>query len=508
MLTVPVEHRKYSIEDFKKFLEHPVRVSLSSQVKKSINDSHRIFINLQKQNVMIYGVNTGFGKLSQVSIDTEDQMQLQLNLIRSHAVGIGKPIDFGLVRIIMFLKLLTYAKGVSGIRKAVADQIVEFLNHDLLPLIPRKGSVGASGDLAPMAHMALALIGEGEVHFQNRIIPSMLALREIGLEPLKLHPKEGLSLINGTQVSTAFAVKALSAAQNLFLTADIVGALSVEASLSSRNVFKANIHKLKDHKGQQLVAKNIWDLLKNSEIVASHNNCERIQDPYSIRCIPHIHGASRESFQYSKQIIEQEINSVSDNPLILADGSVYSSGHFHAEYVAQAMDNLAIAMCEIGAISERRTNYFMKGIEPSIPPFVVSKPGIESGCMIVHVTAAALASENKTLAHPASTDSISTSAGQEDIVSMAPWAGRKALRIIENVTYILAAELLVAARATILFHKKLNPGSGTKPVLNLLKRHIKMQQGDHPYSKDLEVIAELIRSGKIVQSVLNKVSLK
>lgn len=508
MSTIPVAHKKYSIEDFKQFLEHPVRVRLTTQVKKSINDSHRIFTDLLKKNVKIYGVNTGFGKLSQVSIDIKDQMQLQLNLIRSHAVGIGKPIDFGLVRIIMFLKLLTYAKGVSGIRKAVADQIVKFLNHDLLPVIPRKGSVGASGDLAPMAYMALALIGEGEVHFRDRIIPGMLALKEIGLEPLILHPKEGLSLINGTQVSTAFAVKALNAAQNLFLTADIVGALSVEASLSSRQVFKASIHKLKDHKGQQLVAKNIWDLLKSSEIVASHNNCEKVQDPYSIRCIPHIHGASREFYQNSKQIIEHEINSVSDNPLILLDGSVYGSGHFHAEYVAQAMDNLAIAISEIGAISERRINYFMKGIEPSIPPFVVSQPGIESGCMIVHVTAAALASENKTLAHPASIDSISTSAGQEDIVSMAPWAGRKALRIIENVTYILAAELLVAARASILFHKKLNPGIGTRPVLNLLKKHIKMQQGDHPYSKDLEVIAELIRSGKIVKSVLNNVSLK
>lgn len=508
MLIVPVAHKKYSVEDFKQFLEYPIRVRLTPQVKKTINDSHRIFTDLLKKNVKIYGVNTGFGKLSQVSIDTKDQMQLQLNLIRSHAVGIGKPIDFGLVRIIMFLKLLTYAKGVSGIRQAVADQIVKFLNHDLLPVIPRKGSVGASGDLAPMAHMALALIGEGEVHFRDRIIPSMLALKEIGLEPLKLHPKEGLSLINGTQVSTAFAVKALNVTQNLFLVADIVGALSVEASLSSRKIFKASIHKLKDHKGQQLVAKNIWNLLKNSEIVASHNNCEKVQDPYSIRCIPHIHGASRESYQNSKQIIEHEINSVSDNPLILPDGSVYSSGHFHAEFVAQAMDNLAIALSEIGAISERRINYFMKGIEPSIPPFVVSQPGIESGCMIVHVTAAALASENKTLAHPASIDSISTSAGQEDIVSMAPWAGRKALRIIENVTYILAAELLVAARASILFHKKLNPGIGTKPVLNLLKRHIKMQQGDHPYSKDLEVIAELIRSGKIVKSVLNNVSLK
>ncbi len=508
MSTVHVEHKKYCVEDLKQFLDHPVRVKLSPQAKKSINDSYRIFTDLQKRNVKIYGVNTGFGKLSQVSIDAKDQIQLQLNLIRSHAAGIGKPIDFGLVRIIMFLKLLTYSKGVSGIRKAVADQLIEFLNHDILPVIPRKGSVGASGDLAPMAHMALALIGEGEVHSRDRIIPSMLALKEIGLEPLKLYPKEGLSLINGTQVSTAFAVKAISIAQNLFLTADIIGALSVEASLSSRNVFKASIHKLKDHKGQQLVAKNIWNLLKDSKIVASHNNCERVQDPYSIRCIPQIHGASRESFQYSKQTIENEINSVSDNPLILSDGSVHGSGHFHAEFVAQAMDNLAIGMSEIGATSERRINYFMKGIEPSIPPFVVSKPGIESGCMIVHVTAAALASENKTLAHPASIDSISTSAGQEDTVSMAPWAGRKALRIIENVAYILAAELLVAARATILFHKKLKPGIGTKPVINLLKRHINMQQGDHPYNKDIEVIAELIRSGKIVKSVINKVSIR
>ena len=507
MLTILVEHKKYCIEDLKLFLDHPIRVRLTPQVKKAIQDSHTIFSELQKINVKIYGVNTGFGKLSQVSIETKDQMQLQLNLIRSHAAGVGKPIDFGLVRIIMFLKILTYAKGVSGIRHAVADQIIQFLNHDILPVIPRKGSVGASGDLAPMAHMALALIGEGEVHFQDRVVPSLLALKEVGLEPIKLHPKEGLSLINGTQVSTAFAIKALSEAETLLNTADIIGALSVEASLSSKKVFTTDIHQLKDHKGQQLVAKNIWNLLEDSEIVASHNNCERIQDPYSMRCIPHIHGACRESFQNSKQFVEQEINSVSDNPLILPDGTVHSSGHFHAEYVAQAMDNLAIAMSEIGAISERRINYFMKGIELAIPPFVVSNPGIESGCMIVHVTAAALASENKTLAHPASIDSISTSAGQEDIVSMAPWAGRKALRIIENVTYILAAELLVAARATTLFHKKLKQGLGTKPVLDLINKNIKIQNGDHSHSKDLEVIAELIRSGKIVKAVLKKVKI-
>ena len=507
MLTIPIEQKIYFIEDFLKILENPIRTKLSPNVKTAIDKSHRIFNKLLKNNVKIYGVNTGFGKLANVSINPDDQKQLQLNLIRSHAAGVGKPLDYGLVRVVMFLKLLTYAKGNSGIRRKVANQLVEFINHDILPVIPRKGSVGASGDLAPMAHMALALIGEGEVHFQDRVMPSMLALKEVGLEPITLYPKEGLSLINGTQVSTAFAIKALSEAKLLLQAADIIGALSVESSLSSRKVFHSEIHKLKTHKGQRLVAKNVWDLLKNSEIVKSHNNCERVQDPYSIRCIPHIHGASRESFNSALQMVNQEINSVSDNPLIMQNGSVYSSGHFHAEFIAQAMDILAIAMSEIGAISERRINYFMKGIDDAIPPFVVSKPGIESGAMIVHVTAASLASENKTLAHPASVDSISTSAGQEDIVSMAPWAGRKALRINENVSYILAAELLVAARATILFHKKLKSGVGTSPLINLIKKNLKIQNGDHPFNADLEKLKELILSGKIVKAVNKQVKI-
>jgi len=508
MHSLVIDNKSYSIEDFKPLLTTPIKTRLSKEVIKAIEESQYIFSAVLKKKVKIYGVNTGFGKLSQVAIEPEDQMQLQLNLIRSHAAGVGKPLDFGMVRVIMFLKLLTYSKGVSGVRLAVPNKIIQFLNNDILPVIPRKGSVGASGDLAPLAHMALAFIGEGEVHFKTRILPSISVLKEIGIEPLQLHPKEGLSLINGTQVSTAFAIKTLILSKNLLLAADIIGALSVEASLSSRKVFKDEIHRLKVHRGQRTVAKNIWNLLKNSEIVKSHNNCDRVQDPYSIRCIPHIHGASRDAFDYTKHIIEREINSVSDNPLILKDGTIYSSGHFHAESVAQAMDTLAIAMSEIGAISERRINYFMKGIEPSIPTFVVSKPGIESGCMIVHVTAAALASENKTLAHPASIDSISTSAGQEDFVSMAPWAGRKILRILENVDYILAAELLVAIRAISLFHKKLKLGDGTKPVLNLIRKHLKIKTGDHPHGKDIVTLSKLIRSGQIVKSVSNLISIK
>ena len=438
MSAILIDNKKYQIRDFDQIINKKVKVKLSREAVSAVIESNKIFKKLLRQNKKIYGVNTGFGKLSQVSINPEDQKQLQLNLIRSHAAGIGKPIDFGLVRTVMILKLLTYAKGVSGIRIEVADKLAEFINHDIIPVIPRKGSVGASGDLAPMAHMALALIGEGEVHFQDRIIPSMLALKEVGIDPLVLFPKEGLSLINGTQVSTAFAIKALNLAQKLLISADVIGAISVEASLSSRTVFKSSIHKLKKHPGQRHAARNVWNLLSKSKIVESHSNCDRVQDPYSMRCIPHIHGASRDTFSSAKRIVEQEINSVSDNPLILKDGTVFGSGHFHAESVAQAMDSLAIAVCEIGAISERRINYFMKGVEGKVPPFVVSKPGLESGSMIVHVTAAALASENKTLAHPASIDSISTSAGQEDIVSMAPWSGRKVLCIIENVTNILA----------------------------------------------------------------------
>lgn len=507
MSTILINNKKYSAEDFGHILKKKIKVKLSPKVVSEIITSNKLFNDLLKHNVKIYGVNTGFGKLSQVSIDRDDQKQLQLNLIRSHAAGIGKPMDFGLVRVVMILKLLTYAKGVSGVRLDVARKLVELINNDIIPVVPRKGSVGASGDLAPMAHMSLALIGEGEVHFQDRIVPSMLAMKEVGIKPLTLHPKEGLSLINGTQVSTAFAIKALNSAQRLLKIADIIGAISIEASLSSRTVFKSSIHKLKMHPGQQAVARNVWNMLAESSIVASHSNCDRVQDPYSMRCIPHIHGASRDTFVSTKKIIEQEINSVSDNPLILKDGSVYGSGHFHAESVAQAMDSLAIAMSEIGAISERRINYFMKGVDGKVPPFVVSKPGLESGSMIVHVTAAALASENKTLAHPASVDSISTSAGQEDIVSMAPWAGRKVLRIIENVTNILAAELLVASRASILFHDKLSAGVGTKPILNLIKRNIKIVPGDHPYGKEIETIAQLLKGDKIIMAVKKQVKL-
>jgi histidine ammonia-lyase len=500
-----ISTRSYKSSEFSPFFKGPVKVRLSLAVRKAVKISNQAFLLALEKKVKIYGVNTGFGKLSQITINESDQRSLQLNLVRSHAAGVGRPFGLALTRIIIFLKLLTFAKGKSGVRLELLEQLMGFLNHDILPVIPRQGSVGASGDLAPMSHLALTLIGEGDVHFQDRIMPSMLAMKEVGLEPIRLEPKEGLSLINGTQVSTAIAIKAILEAEILIKTADIAGSLSVEASLSSKKVFHAAVHELKKHKGQRSCAANIYKMLSGSEIIKSHENCDRVQDPYSFRCQPHVHGTSRDILKMVKGIVEDEINSISDNPLIFENGNVLNSGHFHAEPIAQSLDCLAIAMSEIGAISERRTHYFMKGIGDRVPAFIAQNPGLESGSMMAHITAASLASENKTLAHPASIDSIPTSGGQEDFVSMAPWAGRKLLRIMENVGNILAIEILVASSASIVFHKKYQPGNGTKSVLNYLKKKISYRKGDHPLHKDIELIHCLIKKSsliKVVQKVM------
>jgi histidine ammonia-lyase len=501
MPILPISTGSYKSTDFQPFFKGPVKVRLNAPARKAIKISNLAFLSALEKNTRIYGVNTGFGKLSQITINKPDQRSLQLNLVRSHAAGVGPSFDLALTRIIMFLKLLTFAKGKSGVRLELVELLIKFLNHDILPVIPRQGSVGASGDLAPMSHLALALIGESDVHFQDRIMPSMLAMKEVSIEPIKLEPKEGLSLINGTQVSTAIAIKAVLEAENLIKTADIAGSLSVEASLSSQKVFHSAVHELKKHKGQRICAANIYKMLSGSEIIKSHENCDRVQDPYSFRCQPHVHGTSRDILKMVKGIVENEINSVSDNPLIFENGNVLNSGHFHAEPIAQSMDSLAIGMSEIGAISERRTHYIMKGIVERVPAFLADNPGLESGSMMAHITAASLASENKTLAHPASIDSIPTSGGQEDFVSMAPWAGRKLLRIMENVGKILAIETLVASRASIVYHKKYQPGKGTKPVLNYLKKQISFKKGDHPLQKDIEIIHGLIKKSSLINVV-------
>jgi len=487
--------------DFASFFSNSIQVNIPKSTENRIVSSHAILQKVLSSGKTIYGVNTGFGQLSQISIEPDQLNQLQTNLVRSHAAGVGKPISHGLVRIILYLKLLSYSKGYSGIRLELACRLKNFINHDLLPVIPEKGSEGASGDLAPLGHMALALIGEGSVTYQGRVYKTATALKKAGLKPFQLEVKEGLSLINGTQFSTALGIQTMLQGENIAQCADIVGAISVEASLSSRNVFKESIHKIKCHPGQRQSAKNVWRILAGSEIVQSHSQCDKVQDPYSFRCIPHVHGASRDTLSAAGKIINNEINSVSDNPLVMKNGDVISSGHFHAESVAQAMDMVAISMSEFGAISERRIHYFMKGVDGILPPFMAMNPGVESGYMIAHVTASALASENKTLSHPASVDSLPTSGGQEDQVSMAPWAGQKALHIQDNVATILAVELIVALAAIKQVHKKLNPSTSTKAVFEILKNKIHVNQGDRPMSQEIENVKGLILNGDLVNTI-------
>ena len=502
-----ISKENFTFKDFILPFKKAVKVQLSSDAEESINQSFKQLQSLLESGISVYGVTTGFGKLSHVKINPSDQRILQLNLVRSHAAGVGQPADKRIIRIMMILKLLTFVKGYSGVRMAVVNQIIEFLNQDIIPVIPGKGSVGASGDLAQLAHMGLALLGEGEVFYKGKQTESNLIMKSLGMVPLQLEPKEGISLINGTQYSTALAIAVLIHSQNLLQCADIIGALSVESSLSSRNVFDPKIHSLKAHPGQRNSAQNVWNILSDSEIVVSHNDCEKIQDSYSFRCIPHVHGACRDMINNVSNCVNNEINSVSDNPLIFSENEIHSSGHFHGEHIAQAMDSVGIAISEIGAISQKRIHYFMKGIEDKIPPFLSLNPGLESGYMLAQVTAAALTSENKTLAHPASVDSVTTSAGQEDFVSMAPWAGQKALQIAENTAIILAIELMISATAAQKFLNEFQPSTVSKKIFQEVNTFLKYEKGDRRLDKEIQELKSLIISGKLTEVVKSRIEL-
>jgi len=508
MGAISVSTKTITFRQFQPFFNGPVSVRLTNDSISNINKSHKHLSIKLNEGKSIYGVNTGFGNLSHIKIDSRDLKKLQINLVRSHASGIGDPLDLGIVRTLLYLKLLTFAKGYSGVRLDVAKKIIQFINKDIIPVIPQKGSVGASGDLNPLGHMTLCLIGEGEVFFRGGRIKTKTALKQARVKPLILQPKEGLSLINGTQVSTAIAIKALLKGDNLQKMADVAGAVSVENSFSSRDVFHHEIHSLKVHPGQRISAKNVYKMLKGSEIVKSHNNCGKIQDPYSFRCIPHIHGACRDTFSHVVKMVNNEINSVSDNPIILQNGNVVNSGHFHAEHIAQSMDQLSISFSELGSISERRIHYFMKGIDDKIPPFVTNLPGIESGYMMSHVTASALASENKTLSHPASVDSLPTSGGQEDLVSMAPWSGYKLLNIQKNLSIILAIELIVGGAANRIASSSLKPGKGTGPILRQLKKYCSYNKGDRSLSPEIDSVSLQIQSGKLLKIISNYIRLE
>ena len=493
MKKIALREKQYTIDDIYEFSMLKYHISLSPRLIKNIKNSRNFINDKIDESNSIYGINTGFGKLSTVKINNKDINKLQENLILSHAVGVGENIPNDIVRIIMLLKILSFTKGNSGIRIEVVDLMLEMLNQDCLPLIPSKGSVGASGDLAPLAHMSLPILGLGKVNLQGKLLSAKNAFEKIGIKPIKLEAKEGLALINGTQFSTAYGVYSLYKLSNLYKLSDVSAAMSIEALKCSKTPFLDYVNSVKPYQGQIDTCKNIIKLLKNSEIMDSHENCDRIQDMYSIRCIPQVHGSARDLLYFSKKQINIEINSVSDNPLVfMEEGEVVSAGQFHAEAVAHSLDISAISIASISNLSERRIFSLLKG-DYGLPEFLIKEPGLNSGFMMLQVTAAALTSENKLLSHPSSTDSIPTCSDQEDYVSMAPYSGRKLLDAVNNLQMILAIELLSACQG-IDFRNGLKPSEKLSIFYNIIRKHIPHLDKDRLLKKDFNIMMELINN--------------
>jgi len=446
----------------------------------------------------VYGVNTGFGKLANQRIAQADLETLQLNLLRSHAVGVGEPMPERVVRLVLLLKAASLARGFSGVREVVIDTLMALYNKGLTPVIPCQGSVGASGDLAPLAHLCLPLIGEGEVFYQGKRMGAAEALKQAGIAPVKLSAKEGLALINGTQVSTALALDALLATDRLFEAAVISGAVTLDAARGSDGPFDPRIHAVRGQPGQIDCAAAYRAIMVGSEIRRSHlEGDDRVQDPYCLRCQPQVMGACLDQMRYATEVLMREANAVTDNPLVFADGeTLLSGGNFHAEPVALACDALAVAIAEIGAITERRIAMLVDTVASRLPAFLTPEPGLNSGFMIVHVTAAALASENKSLAHPASVDSLPTSANQEDHVSMATFAARRLQPMLRNTEYIVAIELLAAAQG-IEFLRPLKSSAVLEGVLQLVRKASPAMMHDRSLAPDMEAVHQLVAGGRI-----------
>ncbi len=448
----------------------------------------------------IYGVTTGFGRLANVHIDPKDAGQLQLNLVRSHASGTGAPLDRRSVRAAGALRANSLSAGHSGVKLETLDLIVELLNRGVTPVVPCQGSVGASGDLAPLAHMSLSLIGEGEAYFGDERMTSAAALERAGLKPVTLGAKEGLALINGTQVMTGIAALGVLRAERLAAAADVIGAMSLEAFLGTERVFDRRLNDLRPHPGQSRVADNLRALLAGSEIVQSHRECGRVQDPYSFRCIPVVHGAVRDSLAHVRRVTETEANSVTDNPLVFPeDGEFLSGGNFHGEPIALAIDFLKMAIGEFASIGERRLYLLLNAEDRDLPLFLTGRSGLQSGLMIVQYAAAALVNDNKGLAWPSSCDSIPTSAGQEDHVSMGMTSANNLIRVLDNVEGALACELLGALTATD-FRRPLKSGKGTQAAYDVARICIAPWTDDRSPAPDIEAARELISSGALARA--------
>ena len=476
--------------------QQPLRVELDPAAYAAIDASVACVESILAEGRTAYGINTGFGLLASTRIAPADLEKLQRSLVLSHAAGVGEALDDDLVRLIMLLKVNSLARGFSAIRRQVIEALIALINAEVYPHIPLKGSVGASGDLAPLAHMSLVLIGESKARYQGQWLPAREALAVAGLEPMTLAAKEGLALLNGTQVSTAYALRGLFEGEDLFAAATVCGGLSVEAMLGSRAPFDARIHAARGQRGQIDVAAAYRELLTDSsEVSRSHANCDKVQDPYSLRCQPQVMGACLTQLRQAAEVLEVEANAVSDNPLVFAEeGDVISGGNFHAEPVAMAADNLALALAEIGALSERRISLMMDRHMSQLPPFLVENGGVNSGFMIAQVTAAALASDTKALADPASVDSLPTSANQEDHVSMAPNAGKRLWAMAENVRGILAIEWLGACQG-LDFRHGLKSSERLEKARSRLRERVPYYQEDRFFAPDIEAASALLASG-------------
>ncbi|KGK08574.1 histidine ammonia-lyase [Vibrio navarrensis] len=476
-----------SLNELRKVSRSPLKLSLDASAIPAIEESTQVVDRVIAENRTVYGINTGFGLLANTRIAPEDLETLQRSIVLSHAAGIGQFMADETVRLMMVLKINSLARGFSGIRLKVINMLIELVNAEVYPCVPQKGSVGASGDLAPLAHMSTVLLGEGQARHNGEVISGLEALKIAGLEPITLAPKEGLALLNGTQASTAFALEGLFIAEDLFASATVCGAMSVEAALGSRRPFDPRIHRVRGHRSQMDAAAAYRHLLENnSEIGDSHSNCEKVQDPYSLRCQPQVMGACLQQIRNSAEILLVEANSVSDNPLVFAeDNDIISGGNFHAEPVAMAADNLALAIAEIGSLSERRMALLIDSALSKLPPFLVDNGGVNSGFMIAQVTAAALASENKTLAHPASVDSLPTSANQEDHVSMATFAGRRLREMGENTRGILAVEYLSAAQG-LDFRAPHKSSPRIEQAKQMLREKVAFYDKDRYFAPDIE----------------------
>ena len=509
MTTPPVllHGHTLSLEDVHAIAHGTAQIEVSAKVWERMASARSYVETIASGDQAVYGVNTGFGALAEVPVEKDKIALLQQNLIESHAVGVGEPMAIPLARALMLLRANTLAVGHSGCRPEVLDSLVRLLNANCAPFVPTKGSVGASGDLAPLAHVALLITGRGQGYLNGELMAAQQVLDKVNLEPIVLQAKEGLALINGTQAMAASGVLSVLNSERICRMADIVGALSLDALKGTARAFDQRIHAARPHPGQQRVATNLATLLQGSEIMTSHADCAKVQDPYSLRCMPQVHGATRDAVSHVRLVLEREICSATDNPLVFLDGDngikgddIISGGNFHGQPIALALDYLAIAVAELANISERRIEQLVNPhLSSGLPPFLSTEPGLNSGFMILQVTAASLINENKVLCHPASVDSIPSSANREDHVSMGMTSANKLIPIIENVQTVLAIELLCSCQALDL-RDGLKTGRALQPVYSSVREKISFAPTDRQFHADLLTAIELVKSDHLIEA--------